>query len=241
MRICRRPKSPNRSSRRSRAWAVERLGSEDAVAKHFVANSTNTEGVEKFGIDTANMFEFWDWVGGRYSSWSAIGLSIALAIGFERFEELLAGAHAMDEALYRWLNCVVLSTGTGNVTVQADMGTGVVEFSGTNTYTGNTIVLGGTLVVSGEVLEVLLHFLLLVTAGGLMGLATAFVTVTLKAEQGISGIGFTMSIFISALAFAKDPVMLDQAKLAILVASIIAGVGGYLFLYLTNKPEDSAS
>ena len=65
--------------------------------KHFVALSTNTEEVKKFGIDLNNMFEFWDWVGGRYSLWSAIGLSIALYIGFENFEELLAGAHEMDE------------------------------------------------------------------------------------------------------------------------------------------------
>ena len=66
------------------------------VAKHFVALSTNAAEVSKFGIDTANMFEFWDWVGGRYSLWSAIGLSIALAIGFDKFEELLCGAHDMD-------------------------------------------------------------------------------------------------------------------------------------------------
>ena len=66
------------------------------VAKHFVALSTNAEGVSAFGIDTANMFEFWDWVGGRYSLWSAIGLTIALYIGFENFEELLLGAHDMD-------------------------------------------------------------------------------------------------------------------------------------------------
>ena len=80
----------------ARAWLTAALG-EDAVAKHFVALSTNAKAVAGFGIDTANMFEFWDWVGGRYSLWSAIGLSIALAVGFDRFEELLAGAHAMDE------------------------------------------------------------------------------------------------------------------------------------------------
>ena len=80
----------------ARAWLVERLGSEAAVARHFVAVSTNAEEVAAFGIDTANMFEFWDWVGGRYSLWSAIGLPIALAVGMERFTELLAGAHAMD-------------------------------------------------------------------------------------------------------------------------------------------------
>ncbi len=81
----------------ARAWLVERLGDEAAVAKHFVAVSTNAQAVAAFGIRTENMFEFWDWVGGRYSLWSAIGLPIALAVGFARFEELLAGAHAMDE------------------------------------------------------------------------------------------------------------------------------------------------
>jgi glucose-6-phosphate isomerase len=81
----------------ARAWLVKRLGAEAAVGKHFVAVSTNTKGVAEFGIDPANMFVFWDWVGGRYSLWSAIGLPIALAVGFARFEELLAGAHAMDE------------------------------------------------------------------------------------------------------------------------------------------------
>ncbi|HTH15831.1 MAG TPA: glucose-6-phosphate isomerase [Magnetospirillum sp.] len=77
-------------------WLVGKLGAA-AVPKHFVALSTNEPAVRAFGIDPANMFEFWDWVGGRYSLWSAIGLSIAVAIGFDRFEELLAGAHAMDE------------------------------------------------------------------------------------------------------------------------------------------------
>jgi glucose-6-phosphate isomerase len=81
----------------ARLWLVERLGDETAIAKHFVAVSTNAEAVAAFGIDRANMFAFWDWVGGRYSLWSAIGLPIALAVGFERFEELLAGGHAMDE------------------------------------------------------------------------------------------------------------------------------------------------
>jgi glucose-6-phosphate isomerase len=81
----------------ARAWAVEKFGSEAAVAKHFVAVSTNTDGVEKFGIDTANMFEFWDWVGGRYSMDSAIGLSTMIAIGPENFRAMLAGFHAMDE------------------------------------------------------------------------------------------------------------------------------------------------
>jgi glucose-6-phosphate isomerase len=81
----------------ARAWFLANGGRDADVAKHFVAVSTNAVAVEKFGIDTANMFEFWDWVGGRYSLWSAIGLSIALAIGMDGFEELLAGAHAMDE------------------------------------------------------------------------------------------------------------------------------------------------
>jgi glucose-6-phosphate isomerase len=81
----------------ARDWFLNGGGKENDVAKHFAALSTNTEGVQKFGIDTKNMFEFWDWVGGRYSLWSAIGLSIALSIGYENFVELLAGAHAMDE------------------------------------------------------------------------------------------------------------------------------------------------
>ncbi|KAF0143299.1 MAG: glucose-6-phosphate isomerase, partial [Rhodospirillaceae bacterium] len=84
------------NAKSARAWLVEKLG-EAAVAQHFVALSTNTQAVAAFGIDTNNMFEFWDWVGGRYSLWSAIGLSIAVTIGFDRFEELLSGAHAMDE------------------------------------------------------------------------------------------------------------------------------------------------
>ena len=81
----------------ARDWFVNAAGGDEAVAKHFVALSTNTEGVTAFGIDPANMFEFWDWVGGRYSLWSAIGLSIALTVGFDNFSELLAGGHAMDE------------------------------------------------------------------------------------------------------------------------------------------------
>ncbi len=81
----------------ARAWLLAKLGPKANVARHFVAVSTNAKAVAAFGIDTANMFEFWDWVGGRYSLWSAIGLPIALAVGFERFEELLAGGHAMDE------------------------------------------------------------------------------------------------------------------------------------------------
>ncbi|MBF0152340.1 MAG: glucose-6-phosphate isomerase [Magnetococcales bacterium] len=80
----------------ARAWLVEKLG-EQAVGKHFVALSTNAKDVTKFGIDVKNMFEFWDWVGGRYSLWSAIGLPIAIAIGFDAFQEMLAGGHAMDE------------------------------------------------------------------------------------------------------------------------------------------------
>ncbi|NEX21908.1 glucose-6-phosphate isomerase [Thiorhodococcus mannitoliphagus] len=81
----------------ARDWLLTALDDHAAVARHFVAVSTNAEKVAAFGIDTANMFGFWDWVGGRYSLWSAIGLPIALAVGFERFAELLDGAHAMDE------------------------------------------------------------------------------------------------------------------------------------------------
>lgn len=81
----------------ARAWFLDEAGSVAHVARHFVAVSTNREKVEEFGIDPANMFRFWDWVGGRYSLWSAIGLSIALYLGFDRFSELLAGAYAMDE------------------------------------------------------------------------------------------------------------------------------------------------
>jgi glucose-6-phosphate isomerase len=81
----------------ARNWFLDHAKDENAVAKHFVALSTNQKGVEAFGIDPENMFEFWDWVGGRYSLWSAIGLPIACAIGFDNFEKLLAGAHSMDE------------------------------------------------------------------------------------------------------------------------------------------------
>ncbi|KIQ96539.1 glucose-6-phosphate isomerase [Lysobacter sp. A03] len=81
----------------ARAWCLQGLGDEAAIAKHFVAVSTNAAGVQAFGIDTANMFGFWDWVGGRYSMDSAIGLSTMLAIGPKRFHEMLAGFHAMDE------------------------------------------------------------------------------------------------------------------------------------------------
>jgi glucose-6-phosphate isomerase len=80
----------------ARAWFVKQA-SEAALPKHFVAVSTNTQAVTAFGIDPANMFQFWDWVGGRYSIWSAIGLPVALAVGFDHFSEFLAGAHAMDE------------------------------------------------------------------------------------------------------------------------------------------------
>src|SRR5688572_2480339 len=80
----------------ARAWLLQRLGEESAVAKHFVAVSTNAAGVKAFGIDTANMFEFWDWVGGRYSLDSAIGLSTMLAIGPDNFRAMLAGFHDMD-------------------------------------------------------------------------------------------------------------------------------------------------
>jgi len=80
----------------ARTWFLEQGGKEDDIAKHFAALSTNAKDVSAFGIDTENMFEFWDWVGGRYSLWSAIGLSISLSIGFDNFKELLAGAHAAD-------------------------------------------------------------------------------------------------------------------------------------------------
>ncbi|GAB6068438.1 glucose-6-phosphate isomerase [Methylothermus subterraneus] len=81
----------------ARQWLLTGAGSEDAIAKHFVAISTNRPAVQAFGIDPENMFEFWDWVGGRYSLWSAVGLSIALAVGMDRFEELLQGAFEVDE------------------------------------------------------------------------------------------------------------------------------------------------
>lgn len=80
----------------AKRWFLESGANESDVAKHFVALSTNSKGVSAFGIDTKNMFEFWDWVGGRYSLWSAIGLSIALGIGYDNFEELLAGADDAD-------------------------------------------------------------------------------------------------------------------------------------------------
>jgi glucose-6-phosphate isomerase len=80
----------------ARAWCVAALGADEAVRRHFVAVSTNVDGVTKFGIDPANMFEFWDWVGGRYSMDSAIGLTTMLAIGPDQFREMLGGFHAMD-------------------------------------------------------------------------------------------------------------------------------------------------
>ena len=84
----------------ARRWVLAALGDEASIARHFVAVSTAAREVAKFGIDTANMFGFWDWVGGRYSLWSAIGLPIALAIGMDGFYELLQGAHEMDEHFY---------------------------------------------------------------------------------------------------------------------------------------------
>jgi glucose-6-phosphate isomerase len=81
----------------AKKWFLEAAKEETQVARHFVAISTNAKEVSAFGIDTNNMFEFWDWVGGRYSLWSAIGLSIALHIGYENFDDLLTGAFEMDE------------------------------------------------------------------------------------------------------------------------------------------------
>ncbi len=85
------------NARAARAWLLAHARDGRAVARHFVAVSTNAEEVTKFGIDPANMFQFWDWVGGRYSLWSAIGLPIALYVGMDPFEELLAGGHDMDQ------------------------------------------------------------------------------------------------------------------------------------------------
>jgi len=84
------------NARSARTWFMQNGGRREHIAKHFVALSTNAMAVEEFGIDPVNMFEFWDWVGGRYSLWSAIGLSIALYIGMDNFEQLLQGAHEMD-------------------------------------------------------------------------------------------------------------------------------------------------
>jgi glucose-6-phosphate isomerase len=85
------------NARTARDWFLDAAGDETAIARHFAAMSTNTAAVAKFGIDPQNMFEFWDWVGGRYSLWSAIGLSIALYVGMDNFEALLGGAHKVDE------------------------------------------------------------------------------------------------------------------------------------------------
>jgi glucose-6-phosphate isomerase len=85
------------NAKSARAWLLAKLHDDKAVAKHFVALSTNAKEVAAFGIDPANMFEFWDWVGGRYSLWSAIGLSIACVIGMDHFEEMLTGGYEMDE------------------------------------------------------------------------------------------------------------------------------------------------
>jgi glucose-6-phosphate isomerase len=85
------------NARSARDWFLARAHDERHIARHFVAVSTNQTEVQRFGIDAANMFVFWDWVGGRYSLWSSIGLPLAIAIGFQRFEELLAGAHEVDE------------------------------------------------------------------------------------------------------------------------------------------------
>lgn len=84
------------NARSARAWLIEQIGDEQSVAKHFAAISTNLDATSKFGINPENVFKFWDWVGGRYSLWSAIGLPIALYVGMDKFEELLDGAHAMD-------------------------------------------------------------------------------------------------------------------------------------------------
>ncbi len=85
------------NARSAREWFLSHAQDDTTIAKHFVAVSTNAEAVQNFGIDVTNMFGFWDWVGGRYSLWSAIGLPIALAVGMDNFEELLSGAHEMDE------------------------------------------------------------------------------------------------------------------------------------------------
>src|SRR5581483_3785337 len=85
------------NARSAREWALSALGDERAVAKHFVAVSTNADKVAEFGIDTDNMFGFWDWVGGRYSYDSAIGLSLMIAVGPEAFGQMLDGFHAIDE------------------------------------------------------------------------------------------------------------------------------------------------
>ena len=86
----------------AKAWVLNHYsGNQAAIAKHFIALSTASKEVAKFGIDVNNMFEFWDWVGGRYSLWSAIGMSIALSIGWDNFEELLDGGFEMDQHFCR--------------------------------------------------------------------------------------------------------------------------------------------
>merc|ERR1719183_1964857 len=85
------------NAKSAKEWLLSKLSDPASIAKHFAALSTNGKAVAEFGIDTKNMFGFWDWVGGRYSSWSAIGTSIALAIGWENFTAFLGGAHAMDK------------------------------------------------------------------------------------------------------------------------------------------------
>ncbi len=92
-----RTQETHENAQQARAWFLQHCDEEKQIAKHFVAISTNLEAARKFGIDPENLFPMWDWVGGRFSLWSAIGLSIALAIGMEQFRQLLAGAHAMDE------------------------------------------------------------------------------------------------------------------------------------------------
>ena len=85
------------NARSARSWFLQHGAAESAIAKHFVAVSTNARQVAEFGIDTSNMFEFWNWVGGRFSLWSAVGLSLALAVGMDRFEEMLEGGYEMDQ------------------------------------------------------------------------------------------------------------------------------------------------
>ncbi len=112
----------------ARAWLVAGLGAEVAVRDHFVAVSTNRAKVAAFGIDTNHMFEFWDWVGGRYSLWSAIGLPIALAVGMDRFNELLAGAHAMDQHFFS------ADLGKNMPVLLALLGVWYVNFAGAKTH-----------------------------------------------------------------------------------------------------------
>src|SRR5574343_774634 len=87
------------NARTARRWVIA-AGGEAAIPRHFVAASTNLAATAEFGIAPENVFEFWDWVGGRFSLWSAIGLPIALAVGYRHFEQLLAGAHAMDSHIF---------------------------------------------------------------------------------------------------------------------------------------------